>query len=152
MAHKWDVYIAGSMTNRPVREVLMERAEAKALLACFDLTYYDPAADELLELMDPEAIISNAFDKYRMARFVSKDLNAVSQCRAILNITGDLPSEGSDWEMAFAVYHRQIPVHLVAPLRVSGEKMSFTNILVDGLHNSLAEAIIAVDKALKETI
>lgn len=150
--NSFDVYIAGSMTGRKVRDVLLERAEAKALLACFYLTYYDPAADEMLELMDPDSVISNAYDASRMAKFVSKDLNAVAHCRAVLNITGDLASEGSDWEMAYAVYHRQLPVHLVAPKRLSGAKMSFTNILVDGLHNTLADAIIAVDRTLKETI
>lgn len=147
-----DVYIAGAMTGRKVCEVLLERAEAKALLTAYGLTYYDPAEDENLEALPIDSIISNAFDVVKMSSFVSKDLAAVSSCRSVLNITGDIQSDGSSWEMAYAVYYRMIPVHLIAPLRVSGSKMSFTNILVDGLHKSLPDAIVAIDKALKELI
>lgn len=148
----YDVYIAGSMTGRKVRDVLFERAEAKALLSVYGLTYYDPAQDEGLEAMDPEAIISNAYDLEKMRTYVKKDLNAVAQSRAVLNISGDLPSEGSSWEMAFAVYSRQIPVFLVAPKRWSGQKMTFTNILVDGIYFSLTDAVVATAKALKEAV
>lgn len=145
-----DVYLAGSMTGRKVREVLLERAEAKAILSSYGLTWYDPAGDEGLEKLNPESIISNAFDLDRMTYFVKKDLAAVAECRSVLNITGDMPSEGSTWEMAYAVFYRQIPVILVAPQRVQRAKMSFTNVLVDGLYNTLGEAVEVLSKKLKE--
>lgn len=151
MSHKkYDVYIAGSMTGRKVCTVLMERWIACAILEKNDLTYYNPANNEGLEKMKNNSLISNAFDKKRMVQFVKKDLNAVSQCKAVLNISGDLPSEGSTWEMAYAVYHRQIPVHIFAPERKKGAKMTFTNILVDGIHDSLYAAIRAIKKDIKE--
>lgn len=151
MKTSYDVYIAGSMTGRKVKEVLLERAETKALLSAYDLSYYDPAEDEGLEKLDPNWIISNAFDEPQMKKYVSKDLAAVAKSRAVLNITGDMPSDGSSWEMAFAVFHRFIPVHLVAPQRLSKAKMSFTNILVDGLHETLGEAIFVLNEKLKES-
>lgn len=147
-----DIYLAGAMTGRRIRDVLLERAEAKALLSAYGLSWYDPADDEGLEDMDQEAFISNAFDKDRMKKYVSKDLLAVSQSRAVLNLTGDMASDGTAWEQAYAIFHRFIPVHLVAPIRLSGSKMGFTNILVDGLHENLQEAIFALNEKLKESV
>lgn len=149
MAH-WDVYIAGSMTGRQISYVLQERYFVRDLLTLYGLTYYDPAESEGLERCNPFTLISNSYNKKRMKKYVSKDLKAVSECRSILNITGDLPSEGSNWEMAYAVWYRHIPVHLVAPLRVKGSKMTFTNILVDGLHKDLMSAIKAIKRDIKE--
>jgi hypothetical protein len=148
---KTDIYLAGSMTGRKVSQVLFERAEAKALLSAYGLTWYDPADGEGLEEMAGDAIISNAFDLPKMKKFVSKDLAAVANSRAVLNINGDMGSEGALWEMAFAVFHRFIPVHIVAPLRVSMSKMTFTNVLVDGLHENLQSAVFAISEKLKET-
>lgn len=147
----YDVYLAGSMTGRKIGSVLLERAEAKALLSAYGLTYYDPADGEGLEEHDDmNDVISNAFDFPKMKSFVTKDLAAVSQSRALLNINGDMSSEGALWEMAFAVYHRFIPVLLVAPQRVAQAKMTFTNILVDGLYETLQEAVFALNEKLKE--
>lgn len=145
----FDVYLAGSMTGRKVKEVLEERRRAKNLLSANGLSYYDPAENEGLENMDGESVISNSFNKARMLVYVKKDLAMVADSRCVLNITGDLASEGSCWEMAYATFYRQIPVHIVAEMRISGEKMTFTNILVDGIHSSLTDAVIAVDKDLK---
>lgn len=147
---KYAVYLAGAMTGRKVRDVLRERDEAKKLLLAYGLSWYDPADDEGLETLDQDSIISNAFDKPKMKAFVSKDLAAVASSACVLNINGDMASEGALWEAAFAVFHRFIPVYLVAPLRVDGEKMTFTNILVDGLYNNVNEAIFALNEKLKE--
>lgn len=146
-----DVYIAGSMTGRKIGPVLLERAETKALLSAYGLTYYDPAENEGLETHeDMNDIISNAFDFPKMESFVKKDLNAVSNSRCVLNINGDMSSEGALWEMAFATYHRFIPVFLVAPQRVCQAKMTFTNVLVDGMYETLQEAVFAVNEELKK--
>lgn len=146
---QYDVYLAGAMTGRTIKEVLKERQTAKRLLSLAGLTYYDPSHDEGLERQSPNKLISNAFDKRRMKHFVSKDLAAVAQSKYVLNLTGDLPSDGTNWEMAYAIWYRHIPVHIVAPKRHSGFKMSFTNILVDGVHQNLVSAIKAIQK-LKE--
>lgn len=147
---QYDVYIAGAMTGRLVREVLFERRQAKYWLHAAGLTWYDPADNEGLEKRLDSEIISNAFNKRRMKKFVSKDLAAVAESRSILNLTGDLSSDGSTWEMAYAVFYRHIPVHLVAPRRATGELMSFTDVLVDGVHDYLLTAIKAIKKSLKE--
>lgn len=145
-----DVYIAGSMTGRKIGSVLLERAETKALLSAYGLTYYDPAENEGLELHeDMNDIISNAFDLPKMTEFVKKDLNAVAHSRAVLNINGDLASEGALWEQAFATYHRFIPVVIVAPLRCTGEKMTFTNVLVTKMVPTLQEAVFYISELLK---
>lgn len=149
---KTDIYLAGSMTGRKVSQVLLERAEAKALLSAYGLTWYDPADNEGLEELEGDAIISNAFDLPKMKKFVTKDLAAVANSRAVLNINGDMSSEGALWEMAFAVFHRFVPVHIVAPQRVIQAKMTFTNILVDGLHETLQEAVFALNEVLKEKV
>lgn len=152
METTYDVYLAGAMTGRKVKDVLFERAEAKALMSAYNLTWYDPADNEGLEDKDGEVLISNAFDEPRMKKYVSKDLAAVAQSKAVLNITGDLASDGTSWEMGFATFHRFIPVHLVAPQRFSGAKMSFTNILVDGIHETLGEAVFVLNEKLKEKV
>jgi len=147
---QYDVYIAGSMTGRLVGEVLAERRFVRGLLDVAGLTYYDPALGEGLERRNPQSTISNAFDQKRMNSFVKKDLGAVAESRAILNINGDMISDGACWEMAYAVFYRHTPVHIVAPKRYTKEKMGFTNILVDGIHKDLGKAIKAVKKAVKE--
>lgn len=146
----YDLYLAGSMTGRKVRDVLFERAEAKALLTAYDLTWYDPADNEGLESKDPDSVISNAFDLPKMQEFVKKDLNAVANSRSVLNINGDMASEGALWEMAFATYHRFIPVLIVAPQRVAQAKMTFTNVLVTGMYENLNDAVFALKEKLKE--
>lgn len=148
---KYDVYIAGAMTGRKVGDVLAEREQAKVLLSAYGLTHYCPADDEGLEGLPYDTIISNAFDRPKMHKYVTKDLAAVAESRSVLHLNGDMSSDGCSWEMAFAVFHRFIPVFLVSPLRVSGEKMSFTNILVDGMYNNLQEAVFALNETLKES-
>jgi hypothetical protein len=149
----YDIYIAGSMTGRKIGQVLLERAETKALLSAYGLTYYDPAENEGLEKHeDMNDIISNAFDLPKMQEFVKKDLSAVANSRAVLNINGDLSSEGALWEMAFATYHRFISVHIVAPQRLSQAKMTFTNVLVTKIHETLQEAVFALAEELKEKV
>lgn len=147
---QWDVYLAGAMTGRSIGEVLAERNEAKHALLAQGLTWYDPAEDEGLEKLPFNHIISNAFDKPRMSKYVSKDLAAVAECRAVLNITGDLPSDGSLWEMSYAIFYRHIPVVLIAPERASEARMSFTNILVDGIYEDLTTAVKAVKLKIQE--
>jgi len=145
---QYDVYLAGAMTGRKVSEVLKERYIAHGLLRKAGLTFYCPAADEELEGFKPGHIISTAYNKEKMDWYVKKDLGAVAASRSVLNINGDRMSDGAAWEMAFAVYHRQIPVYIVAPERSVGLKMGFTNILVDGIFPTVEEAV----KALKEKL
>ena len=147
----YDVYIAGSMTGRKIQDILFERAETKALLSAYGLSWYDPAEGEGLEEQDSNAVVSNAFDFPKMESFVKKDLAAVAASRSVLNINGDMSSEGALWEMAFATYYRFIPVFLVAPLRVSGAKMTFTNVLATAMYGTLQEAVFALNEKLKES-
>ena len=146
----YNVYLAGAMSGRNLDEVLREREQAKKLLREQGLTFYDPASDEDLNEVSKKGWINNNFNKSRMEWYVKKDLKAVSQCDCVLNITGDLMSDGCAWEMAFAVYARQLPVYIVAPLRKSRKKMGFTNILVDGIFNTVEEAVCHISNKVLE--
>ena len=149
----YDVYLAGAMSGRKLEDVLIERSIAKALLDKVGLTYYDPAADEDLNTVSTDGSINKSFDKKRMEWYVKKDLKAVSSSQCVLNLTGDIMSDGCAWEMAFAVYHRQIPVYLIAPQRILGIKMGFTNILVDGMFTTIEEAIqFLISKKVSEQV
>lgn len=145
----YDVYVAGAMTGRKVSEVLKERYYAHGLLRKAGLTFYCPAADEELEGYKPDHVISTAYNKSKMVWYVKKDLAAVAASRSVLNLNGDRMSDGAAWEMAFAIYHRQIPVYIVAPERATGLKMGFTNILVDGIFTNAEEAVKALRKELR---
>jgi Domain of unknown function (DUF4406) len=144
----FDVYIAGGMTGRRVGQVLLERATAKAMMKLAGLTWYDPAEDEGLEKFDDGHVITTAFNFFTMKSYASKDFKALTQCRSVLNLTGDIQSDGAGWEMAYAVWQRQIPVVMVAPKRHSGELMGFTNIMVDKICPTLPEAIKEISNAL----
>jgi hypothetical protein len=143
-----DVYLCGAMTGRPVVYVLKERRLAKELLIQAGLTYYDPAEDEHIEDFKDAHIITTAFDFFTMKSYASKDFKALTQCRSVLNLTGDIQSDGSGWEQAYAVWQRQIPVVIVAPKRFSGELMGFTNIMVDKICPTLPDAIKEISNAL----
>ncbi len=134
------VYLAGAMGSRPIKDVLSERAAAKA--ACIEngLSYYDPADSEGLESENPNTDIPINYDVLTMAHFVSKDESALDTCDVLLHLTGDRFSDGSSWEMARAYYKLKIPIVLVSPERFQKRLMGFTNIKANAIFPTVEEA------------
>ncbi len=132
------VYLAGAMGGRMGSEVLEERYHATQLLEAADIEVYDPAANE-----DVYAgkIIDLRLDYITMKNYVAKDEFAIRNSHVLLVLTGDRSSEGTAWEMGFAHYEVGIPVVLVAPRRVAGELMGFSNIKADAIFATVEEAV-----------
>lgn len=132
------IYLAGKMMGRLGAEVLEERWHATQLLEAAGIEVYDPAANEHV---DAEQIIDSKADYTTMKAYVAKDEFAIRHSDALLVLTGDLSSEGTAWEMGLAHFEMGIPVILVAPRRVAGELMGFSNIKCDAMFSTVEEAI-----------
>lgn len=146
---QFDIYLAGAMGGRTVHDVWNERCIARICCEKLGLTYYDPAEDEGVYKWPKNQIISTEYSRAKMQKFVSKDLTNVSECRAVLNLTGDRLSDGTAWEMAYAAFYRHIPVYVVSPRRKSGELMGFTNILADKLFKDTYSALKYIKVSLE---
>lgn len=144
----FDIYVAGSMTGRKISEVLKERQKARELLELNGLTYYDPAVSEGLELLSQNSVISNAFDASSMDFFIKKDFEAVHNSRCLLNLTGDLSSDGTGWEMAEMKRVLKRPVIVIGTNMFSGLRMNFTARCVDRVCPDIHSAIKAVKELL----
>lgn len=132
------VYLAGKMGGRPGCDVLVERRRAKEACAGADLKCVDPAEGEIVP--HDATPIDLRLDYVTMKNFVAKDEYAIRTCNALLVLTGDMPSEGTGWEMGLAHFELGIPVVLVAPKRVAGELMGFSNIKADAIFSTVEEA------------
>lgn len=132
------VYLAGRMGGRLGREVLLERACAVACCEDADLEAIDPAKHENI---NPDEVVNLQLDYLTMKSFVAKDEFAIRNCHALLVLTGDTPSEGTGWEMGLAHFELGIPVVMVAPKRVAGELMGFSNIKADAIFATVEEAV-----------
>ena len=131
------VYLAGMMGGRLGKEVLAERAIAVNLCNGADLVPIDPAANENVR---PDDIIDLKMDYVTMKNFVAKDEYAIRTCDALLILTGDTPSEGTGLEFGLAL-QLGIPVVMVAPKRVKGERMGFWNVKASAMFSTVEEAI-----------
>lgn len=136
-----DVYIGGAMGGRLVSEVLAERMAAKTLLREAGLSYYDPAEDEGLQAMPIHSRISLNYTLAKMEQFVKKDDFNVDHSRIFLNLTGDMKSDGTSWEMGRAFYLNRSPIIMVSPLRAEKQLIQFSNIKALYLARTVAEAV-----------
>lgn len=132
------VYLAGSMSGRLGSEVLEERRVATQLLEDAGLEVSDPAANEGV---DKDKAIDCKLSYLTMKSFVAKDEYAIRCSQVLLVLTGDKSSEGTAWEMGLAHFKLKIPVVLVAPKRVAGELMGFSNIKADAIFATVEEAV-----------
>lgn len=141
---RFTVYLAGAMGGRPGQEVIEERIRAIAACVCVGLDYIDPAANEQVPKdMTPIAL---QFSYGDMKNFVAKDEYAISQCDALLVLTGDRASDGTSWEMGLAHFKLGIPVVMVAPKRASGQLMGFSNVKADAIFATVGEAVEFIAK------
>jgi nucleoside 2-deoxyribosyltransferase len=122
----YDCYLAGAMHKRLGRDVLAERENAKVICRELDITYYDPAQDELIK---PHLIIDSKPDIRRMRWYVEKDFRNLDKCKAIIVLTGDTSSSGTAWEMARMYFKHRRPIILVAPRMFDRQLTNFTTVL-----------------------
>jgi len=137
------VYLAGKMQGRSGLEVIEERARASNACRVYGVEYFDPAENE--DVPTDGSLIDLKTDFVTMKNYVAKDFAAVTTCDVLLVLTGDIPSDGTLWEMGWA-HSRNIPVVLVAPKRCSGELMSFSSILADAMFPTVEEAVKFIDQ------
>lgn len=127
MATPHKVYLSGKMGGLTSGEVQEMRAQAKFHCNRLGLGYYDPAEHEALP-KDLTRTIDMGVTEGQMRTYVESDEGALDHCTSILVMTGDAPSDGTWWEMARAYYRLHIPIVMVAPRRLRGSLMGFSNI------------------------
>lgn len=139
------VYLAGTLTGRNKKQVLQERKRATVLLQQAGFIVFDPVSIEKNQIGLKFKSDNNLAT---MAVYVRKEKNAIENCHALLVLTGDKPSDGTWYEMAFAKYKCKIPVVLVAKLRFQGKLVSWSNVEASAVVPSLAKAVQALKKLL----
>ena len=133
------VYLSGKMGGRTGHDVMVERRRAIELCLEHNLQPLDPGKNE--HIQDTDELISLRVDYPTMKQFVAKDNYAVDHSDVVLVLTGDSTSDGTWYEIGRATYHCHIPVVMVAPKRVSGELVGFSNIMVDAMFSTIEEAV-----------
>jgi hypothetical protein len=141
MNYKFDVYLAGAMHGRKVKDVIEERKHAKWVCDLFEVTYYDPAADEGLDQMDPDDIIDLKPDLHTMRGYVDKDDSFVDQCQFLLVLTGDKSSSGTGWEMGRMFYQNHRSIYIVAPKMAQGLLTNFTTVKATKMFLGVEKAV-----------
>ncbi len=140
------VYLSGSMANRVAEQVQAEREFAVKLFAKHDIYAADPgAAEKKLWGKSKNAKISIKTPPRIMRAFIKQDVWMIRHCDAILVMTGDHPSDGTWWEMGYAK-QINIPIIMIAPKRVAGEIIGWSNFLVDDLVPDLSSAIRVIKR------
>lgn len=120
------IYLAGSMAGRISKEVIDERKKASYICRKYGFAPLDPGYTESKDWTKYR--ISDSMGYKQMARYVDKDLRLIRRADALIVLTGDKASDGTDYEKAYARFIG-IPVVCVAPSRYSGKLMGFSNIL-----------------------
>jgi nucleoside 2-deoxyribosyltransferase len=146
------VYLAGKMSNRYVEDVKSERKRATERLAKFNMRAVDPAAAEgQLWPKHRKAKISGRFKYTVMKAMVEHDLWLIRRCDVMLVLTGDITSEGTNAEFLYAK-NIGIPVVMIAPERLKGNWMGWTNVLVgmDNMFPDLKSAVTFIHKKYKK--
>lgn len=126
LLNKPKVYLAGSMAGRVAKEVLLERQRAGNLCRKYGLAPLDPGFSERKDWTGYRISDSMGFNK--MAKYVEKDLRLIRRSDALIVLTGDKASDGTDYEKAYAKFIG-IPVVCVAPSRCTGKLMGFSNVI-----------------------
>ena len=135
------VYLSGSMANRLAEQVRSERDLAVKLFGNAGMYGVDPGASEKkLWKKGKKAKIALSFPPKIMQAFIAQDKKLIRLCDALLVMTGDTPSDGTWREMCYAETIG-IPVIMIAPKRVLGQIVGWSNFLVDDLVSDLTSAV-----------
>jgi nucleoside 2-deoxyribosyltransferase len=135
---RFDVYLSLGMHGRLGRDVIEQIEEAKKLCKMYDVTYYAPTDDEVV---NPNAIIDSKPNMRRMRWFVAKDDGYIDVCRGILVLTGDRSSSGTLWEAGRMYYRHRRPVFLVAPRMYHRQLANFSTVKAAKVFNDMEQAI-----------
>lgn len=138
------IYLSGTLTGRNKKQVLKERKQATKLLEKAGFLVYDPVSIEEHQ----GTKFKSDHNLSTMSVFVRKEKNAISNCHAMLVLTGDKPSDGTWFEMAFAKYQCNIPVVLVSKLRSRGKLVSWSNVEASSVIPSVPKAVESLKKLL----
>lgn len=141
------VYLSGTITGRPKKEVLAERKRATDLLKAAGFLVFDPVS---LEKNTPGANFKLNHSRQDMDVFIRKEKHAIGNCHAMLLLTGDIPSDGSWMEAAYMRYKLNAPVIMVSPLRASGKLTSWSNVEMTKVVATVEEAIPALLEACRK--
>ena len=122
---KFDLYLSLGMHGRLGRDVIAQVEEAKKFCKMYNVTYYSPCDDEII---DPDKIIDARPNRRRMRHYVRKDDAHVDVCRGLLLLTGDKSSSGTLWESGRMRYLNRRHVLLVAPKMWRNQLANFSTI------------------------
>lgn len=142
------VYLAGSMAGRVAEIVRAERQLAVKQFAKAGIHAIDPGASEKnLWKSGKNSKISHAAPLKIMEAFVRQDLWLIRRVDALVVLTGDYASDGTWNEIAYA---RTIglPVVMIAPSRVRGDLVGWSNVLNPYIVEDLTSAIRLVKRKL----
>ena len=135
------VYLSGSMAGRPAEQVRADRQLATRLMAKAGIHAVDPGASEKkLWKKGKKYKITFKFPVKIMKAFVDQDLWLIRHSDALLVMTGDNPSDGTWWELAYAKFIG-LPVIMISPKRVNGEIVGWSNIMANDLVSDIKGAI-----------
>lgn len=117
------IYIAGKMSGRNMAEVIKERFIAMSMLLANGFIAIDPQADHFatknfnvatLNINETTGDDMQGILNLTDAEIVEQDKKLMSQCNAVLVLTGDDISSGTWLEFGYAKYFLNIPVVVIA--------------------------------------
>lgn len=139
------VYLSGTLTGRNRKEVAAERARARRVLEKNGFIVFDPTSIEENHL---GCKFKSNHSLQVMASYIRHEKQVIRHCDAMLVLTGDRPSDGTWYEMAFAKYQCGIPVVLVAPRRAKGKLVSWSNLEASAIASSIGGAVVELQELL----
>lgn len=125
----YKVYMAGSMEGRTYESLFYEHYYVRSELIKLGLDVFDPL---LKEDHKPGKLVGLKHCGMNPLTVYKQDLTAVEKASIVFWITGDIPSEGSVTEIAWAgcmnrFFKRQKLILIVSPKRFSKKMNHFAN-------------------------
>jgi len=140
---KYDLYLSLGMHGRLGRDVIEQMEEAKKFCKMYNVSYYSPCDDEII---DPDKIIDAKPNMRRMRGFVRKDDQNIDLSRNLLLLTGDKSSSGTLWEAGRMRYLHRRHILLVAPKMYRKQLANFSTIKALKIFDDVETAIRWVAK------
>jgi nucleoside 2-deoxyribosyltransferase len=139
----FDLYLSLGMHGRLGRDVIEQMEEAKKFCKMYNVSYYSPCDDEII---DPDKIIDAKPNRRRMRHFVRKDDAHVDLSRNLLILTGDKNSSGTLWEAGRMHYFNRRRILLVAPKMYRKQLANFSTIKALKIFSDIEAAVKWVGK------
>jgi nucleoside 2-deoxyribosyltransferase len=134
----FDLYLSLGMHGRLGRDVIEQMEEAKKFCKMYNVSYYSPCDDELI---DPDKIIDAKPNRRRMRHFVRKDDANIDLSGSLLLLTGDKSSSGTLWESGRMRYLNRRHVLLVAPKMYRSQLANFSTIKAIKIFGDVESAV-----------